>query len=260
LRRAWWWPLLALAAGCIGTDVGNPGDDDGGPERPDADEPGDTVVVDLDVALYDDAASLLPSGARIELAWVNVGRVRLRRAGVCEDEVELDIRGPIPDDMLTPGAPEPLQGIELADDHYCRVDFEWDPLEASPGGDVPPALVEHSFLIEGERGDGTPFVLRSDRGDEIRLDAVDDAVGFPIDAATGALFVALDAEALFAGIDLDAAQVGSDGVIRIDDDENDELIDRFEANLEAAARLFGDLDGNGVLDEDERIPGLELAD
>lgn len=112
--------------------------------------------------------------------------------------------------------------------------------------------------MAGTCGDGIPFVLRSDRSDELRLDAVDGA--FPIDATTHALFVAFDGAGLFAGVDLDAAAVGDDGVIRIEDGSNDALLSAFEANLDAATRLFDDDDGDGDLDADERDPDDVLAE
>lgn len=57
-----------------------------------------------------------------------------------------------------------------------------------------------------------------------------DAPGFPITEATNALLFGFEIESLLAGVDLDNADVGNDGVIRVEPGSNGDLLDVFEAN------------------------------
>lgn len=69
-----------------------------------------------------------------------------------------------------------------------------------------------------------------------------------------------DSEVLLSGIDLYAAEIGPDGEILIDQTSNDELADIFDDNLQIAAKLFNDDDGDGLLDANEREPDDVLAE
>jgi hypothetical protein len=214
--------VVALAA-CSGTEVGNP-------------------VVDVDFQIY--------NVMQVEAATVTVERIRLRPAANCEGDAELELLGPFVVDLLAARPLPELSDLEVAEGGYCRFEVTWD--DAAEIGAV-------SMAFAGARAsDGTPFSLQSVRNDELRLDAIDGA--FPIDAATHALFVSLDETSLFAGLDLDAAIVDPDGTIYIDDARNTALLDTFEANVEAATKLFDDDDDDRVLDADERDPDDTLAD
>jgi len=181
----------------------------------------------------------------------------MRDATTCDGEIEVELNGPFAVDARAPGAIPELTDIETTALTYCRFELRWSPYEG-PATDVPTELVGASFLIEGTRSDGARFVLRTDRNDELRLDAR--GAGFELDEATGALFVGFAAGQLFDGVMLDLAVAGADGVVRIEDGSNDDILDVFEANLEAAARLFDDDDDDGELDPDEREETEVLAD
>lgn len=236
---------VLLPTSCAGTDVGN-------------------GFVDVDFALYDSAESAAaalnaaPAGLAVTNAWVAVERVRLRSAASCEGDSELELVGPFAIDMLAAGAPAALSDLEVSYVDYCRFELRWDELDDGSAPGAPDELVGASVLIEGTRGDGTPFVLRSERGDQLRLDARDGS--FSIDEMTSALFVAFDAQTLFDEVDLDAAVVGGDGVIRIEDGANDDLLETFDDNLATAAKLFDDNDGDKELDPDERDETDVLAE
>lgn len=239
---------LLAAAACTGTDVGNP-------------------VVDVELALYEPSFPAEPAAAArttvrpgeaatvtIEEAWVAIDRVRLRAAAACEGQAELEIADAFALDLLAPGPIPRLAMLEVTATDYCRFELRWASAEADelPAG-APAELAGASIYLAGTRGDGAPFVLRSDRGDELRLDAI--GGGFPIDHATGALFVAFSGQALLAGVNLEAAALEG-GVARIEDGSNDDQLAAFEANLEAAVRLFDDDDNDGELDPDERADPL----
>jgi hypothetical protein len=160
-------------------------------------------------------------------------------------------------DLLAPGPVEQLAGLDMPSGNYCRFEVKWNAFSSGLPPGTPPELDESSIAITGTRGDGTSFVLRSARDDELRLDAVEGA--FTIDEATNALFVGLNTARLFTGVDLDAAVIDPDGTIYIDGENNEPLLRVFDDNLRDAASLFDDDNGNGELDADESEPAEALA-
>jgi hypothetical protein len=159
--------------------------------------------------------------------------------------------------MLAPGPAPALTDLEVSATNYCRFEFRWDALR-DEGTGAPGELLDASILLQGRRADGTRFVLRSERGDEMRLDARNGS--FTVDDLTSALFVTFDVQDLFDGIDIDGAEVGGDNTIRIEDGENDDLLSIFDDNLADAAKLFDDKDGDGELDPEERDSTDVLAE
>jgi len=236
--------LLLLLTSCIGTDVGNP-------------------VIGVDYLLV--ASSTDPQGGTLTTtdglvvtsAWVAVERIRLRHAADCEAPTQTEILGPFAVDLLAPGKPAALEALRVPGSDYCRFEFRWDAFDLAIDPNAPDELIDASMVIAGRRADGTPFVLRSKRSDELRLDAV--AGAFPIDDQTHALFVTFDLDALLTGVALESAVVNLDGVIRIEVGSNDSLLDAFEANLVATTRLFDDDDASGELDPIERVASEALA-
>lgn len=239
--------LSLLMLSCTGTDVGNP-------------------VVDMDFALYDSDEStaaaksrltVAPAGLIVDTAWVTVERIRLRPADDCEGGARDEFLGPFVVDMLAPGPTPALTDLEVSAASYCRVEFRWDALRDEATG-APDELLNASILLQGRRADGTRFILRSERGDEMRLDARNGS--FTVDDLTSALFVTFDVQDLFDGIDIDGADVGGNNTIRIEDGENDDLLAIFDDNLADAAKLFDDKDGDGELDPEERDSTDVLAE
>ncbi len=239
--------VLWACSACTGTDVGNP-------------------VVDVDFALYNEdfedqgtAAQPAP-GETISVtdAWVSVDRVRLRDAANCDGNAEVELTGPFAVDMLAPGAIPELSGLAVPPLGYCRFELRWDALDGAPPAGAPSELAGASIFVAGARGDGTPFIVRSDRNDELRLDAIGGA--FDVSDTTHALFVGFDGARLFAGVDLDGATVDGTGVIRIEPGSNDDQLQAFDDNVADATELFDDDDDDGLLDPDERDAADILAD
>jgi hypothetical protein len=230
--------LLCVLCACTGTEVGNP--------------------VDIDFTLYEemfDPDAPTEASARggsglvtITEAWLAIDRVRLRSAAACDGEAEREFEGPFFADLLTPGPVPALAALDIPDVGYCRFEVKWNAFSSGLPASAPPELASTSLLVKGSRGDGVSFVIRSSRDDELRLDAVDGA----FDVVTTALLVGFSGPRLFAGVDLDSAVVAGDGVIYIDGENNELLLDVFDANVKDAADLFDDDDGNGELDADER--------
>lgn len=238
---------LALVASCSGTEVGNPSTDS-----------------NMDFALYNtpaaslrEASTLAGEGAIIQ-AWVAVERVRLRSAADCSGGAEAELAGPIAVDLLRPGSAPELVGFALPATDYCRIEIKWNAFSSGLPARAPTELTDASFFLEGTREDGTPFVLRSRRNDELRLEAIGGA--FAVADDSGTLFVGMDSALLLAGVNLAGADVNADGTIYIDDNANRDLLEAFEASLEAATRLYEDSDGNGLLDSEEREDSDALAD
>lgn len=238
---------LASLTGCAGTDVGNP--------------------VDMDFTLYDTrdpggggalrARPAVDEGLVITDAWVSVDRIRLRDAAACDGSAEIEVLGPIAVNLRAPGAPAALTGIEVPSLAYCRFEFRWSPLPEPVAG-APADLLDTSIYLAGTRGDGTTFVVRSDRSDELRLDARNGS--FTLDTTTTGLFVGFDVATVFDGVALDTATISSDGTIHIEDGDNANLLALIEDNIDTAAMLFDDDDGDGELGEVERDNAEVLAE
>lgn len=238
--------LMSLPLSC-GTDVGNP-------------------VVDMKFSIYDSGSSatfdkgiahIAPPGLLIDKAWVAVERIRLRDATNCEGNSRDEFEGPFVVDMLSTDSNPSLSGLELNSSTYCRLEFRWKKLVENEVLGAPPELTGASVLLEGERADGIRFILKSDKGNELRLDARNDT--FTIDELSSSLFVAFDVQDLFDGVNMDAAEV-VDGSIRIQNNSNETLLRVFESNLDEMAKLFDDDDGDGELDPEERDSTDVLAE
>lgn len=233
-----WIPLAALTvASCTVTETGNPPFAAQMALTTDTSDP-DTVALGSGVA-----------PVVVQEAWVSIGDVRFVRASECDapGETEIDIPGPIVAELA--GEPSVIE-FELGGADYCRVRVPLSRTRAPLPTGAPAEMLDHSLLVRGERADGTPFLLLS----RIEREADVRSRGEPFDLgeARRAVVLAFDVARWLTGVDLDGAEVGADGVIRIDERTNDAQLDAFEANVDAALRLFRDTDEDGALDAEER--------
>ena len=217
--------LLPLFLSC-GTETGNP-------------------VISLQF-LLDESQAQAP--ATITLAQISAKQLELRNAIDCNGKAEVELQGPFVLDLLAPEPPQNLQNITLKGGAYCRFEFEWNASQEPIAG-ASPELTGKAIVVGGTLLDQTPFIIRSERNGQVRLE--NDAGSFPIDQATNALFVAFRADALLANLDFTTATPDANGVLRIESGVNDDLLDQFEANLEQALRLFDDDNGDDQLEADE---------
>jgi len=238
----WSWPLLAvlvavaLVASCTASETGNP-------------------VAERKMTLLarssDDAVMLLDpvvdDGVSIEQAWIVLDDIRFESGAQCDDgdENEADIPGPIIVDLID--RPDPFE-LALPDAAYCRVRVRFDRAEALPAG-APSELEDAAIVLRGTRADGARFVIRSRREPEAEVRSRDEP--FQLTHATASLILAFDIGRWLQGVDLEGAEPNADGVIQIDDDHDDDRLERFETNVEAAMDLFDDHDHDGSLDDDE---------
>lgn len=235
--------LLLIA--CTGTDVGN-------------------GAVDVDFAIFDSkeeagsaARAVAPDGVTLGEAWVAVDRLRLRQGDDCSGGTEHRFDGPFVVDMRASGPSGALSALDIPPGAYCRFEMGWSGLEDAQL-EAPVELLGASFLLTGTRMDGTAFVLRSERNDDMRLDARN--LSFSIEKKGDGLFVAFDLQILLDGVDLDGVEPGPDGAIRIERGANEALLEIFDSNLHAAAKLFRDQDGDGELGSMEHNDTDALAD
>ena len=241
--------LFSFLLSCTGTDVGN----------------GD---VDVDFTMYNESFTL-GSIARSDVqsangfvditqGWVSVSDLRLRSGAGCDDEQELELVDSVPVDLFAAGTQEKLAQFDIGDGDYCRFLVKFDGFTGTLPPGAPSELAGSAIVLEGSRADGTKFVLQSEQDHELIFNGRGGE--FSITGATNALVVGFDATGLFGWVDLDDAVVDGDGVIQISSKDNKDLLDRFHSNLDVAAELFDDDNGNGDLDEDERGDADVLAD
>lgn len=84
---------------------------------------------------------------------------------------------------------------------------------------------------------GTTFVLNNPSGFVIE------------ESRVNVVWVSIDLNKLFTGVDLGAADEDADGVVRINTDSNADLTDRIIQNLHAASKLGLDLNMDRIIDD-----------
>ena len=186
-------------------------------------------------------------------AWVSIGDIRFVRAAICDvpGETEIDVPGPRVHDLAL--APVPID-FTIAGDDYCRVRVPLARTAAPLPAGAPPELDDASIVIVGRRVDGTVVLVRSRRTPEV--DTRSRGAPFALSEAANAVLLSFDVARWLAGVDVDAATIGTDGRAVIDDSQNRAQLDAFEANVEAALALYRDLDGNGQLEPAEATTPL----
>lgn len=216
--------------------------------------------VTLSLATYSSEPSIgfadSESAIRIEAIWITMQDLRFRKASVCNrSAVPVAISGPITAELVrrrVTGAAE----AKLVVARYCAFELAFRKSRGKVDG-APAELRAASIVILGKRRDGVRFVLRCRLDTAPRLRA-HDLEGFAV-SGSSRFILAADVGRWMTGLDLSAAVVDGDGgrqEIRIDDEANPELLAAFRRNLEAGLGLFGDADGDSVLDEGERTQPL----
>jgi hypothetical protein len=188
-------------------------------------------------------------------AWLVLEEFELRPVGACDVDGQQLIVAPVLVDLFSATMPPELTGITPDPAGYCRIEFKWDGFETAPAG-APANLTNHSILVQGTTGDGTPFVIRTRRDDDLRIQTA--GAGLVVDDALARLFIGFDMSVALAGIDF-ASAVETGGVIFVDHDSNTTLREVFDNNIVSATKLFRDSDDDGSLDSDEDDDEDELG-
>lgn len=231
--------LLALAVlpfgGCSsGTETGNP-----------------SFQAELSYAAYSSTPLLVgvrDSGAPITVdsAWLDLDRVALFRTGTC-DQAE-----PSGESVPALGIGDHASGkhnatlFASAPGAYCGLELPF--LVVPPGstvGDQPRSLEQHSIMLSGTLGDGTPFSLLSAAAPRLHLMA--DSGAFEISKEQPQTLIAFDVAAWLANLDWASAS-RQDGAVTVSSEQNAGLLAQFEANLGSGVALYRDSDGDGKLD------------
>lgn len=209
-------PILAACAmlACVGTETGNPYEDDGafGTESP------------MGIA----PEPILESGAlaldRITLVGADVGDTGC-------DTTRPIVEGPRVLDLIRAGG-EPLM-LTLHEGTWCEVGVE---LAGDP-----------TLAVTGRLIDGATLDVELASPIEARLVATE-----PFTLAEGeGIHLILDIERLFVEASLGAAP-REGGVVRIDETADPERAAAIAASFAPALRVVRDLNGDGVLDPEDR--------
>lgn len=207
--------------------------------------PGDRLGTDtgnaLDVGVTGLSAARRALGElSITGAWIAVEEIRVEPCGAIDDDARSDFEGPFAVDLLSGLG---LGTVALPEDDYCSVRLDVHELDDSQAAGSP--LAERSVWVEGVTADGTPFEIASDRNESFR---VEDDGGVLVPGADGeGVLITFLLGVWLDDLDLSGAQV-SGGVIRVDDDYNGDLLERFEDNLRDSAELYENSDGDLVPD------------
>lgn len=237
-------PLVESCRATTGTDVGN------------------GVVISLDMTGYEAPpaagakAIQLSSGVMVDELWVVTSRFRFHQGSDCSvDENEVDVLGPLVADLAGRGFVGGPRDINRKSGSYCRLKLEFAPIQAKdiPAG-APMDLADASILMRGRRSDGTPFVVRSRLGGELKLDPK--SATFDIPQGQESLIIGFEIGAMTKALALDTLKGNP---ILVDDANNKAALQDFEAAVKAAGGLYRDGNDDGALEPAERASGQEIA-
>jgi hypothetical protein len=218
-------------------------------------ETGNPVVTRMGLGLRSgdpdviDVGSSGAGGTVLQEAWLAFGEVTLLSEDECANLGEIDIFGP------TLVAADLARGdtrirLEVAAQAYCGLAVPLNLHSAADElpEDAPEGLADHSIVLRGMRADGTPFELMHAEQETLEL-----AGDFDVEPDGPALLLYFDVAQWMQGIDLDAAELGDDGVIHIDVEHNRALLDAYEVNLECSLELYSDVDEDGLPSDDDPV-------
>jgi len=232
--------LLALTiASCAGgTETGNPA----------------VPTLGLQVWSSDPKAVAVSQGAGgtvIEEAWVSFGEFIFLGEGECGDMTEFNGEaGPTLATADLAQAGTRIE-IELEAGAYCGLVVplkKMTPDSELPEG-APQELSDHSIVVKGHRSDSVRFTLAYPEQEELEL--LGDPGPFSTDSSAEGLLLSFDVSIWMEAVDLDRAQLSTDGTVRIDEQHNPSLLEAFEMSVECALGLYRDTNRNWTLDEGE---------
>ena len=229
---------LALSS-CVGTDVGNPQESD----------------VEIDVKGYEStnaSALTLPSGLRIDSAWISLSQFEFRPADDCDARATV-VEQPILVDVISNQTVTERPTFSTDAGQYCRLDASFIPWSGDVPEGAPDAIVGQAIVVEGARADGTEFVVRSDMDIQLRMNATNNA--FALDEGTEKLIIGFAIDEWFNESALDAIDPADEPII-IDQGSNTAVWAQFNAALRRSSRLFRDDDGDNEIGMSERADEL----
>lgn len=229
-------------SGCVGTDVGNPQEEG-------------TAEVEIDVKGYDGSAPnalTLPSGLRIDSAWISMSQFEFRRAEECSAPGDV-FEQPILVDVISNETVTERPMFTTPAGDYCRLDAGFIPWSGTVPAGAPAGIQGNSVVIEGARSDGTEFVVRSDMDMSLQMNAAD--ASFALEDGPEKLIIGFAVDEWFNETTLDAIDSGGN-TIEISPNSNPAVYGQFNAALRRSSRLFRDENADNALDMAERTEAL----
>lgn len=217
--------LLALLAGCEGTETGNP------------------FVGEIRVHAHSSAPAAVIVGTddgvtHVTGLWLATADLTLlgddcaAAVATVANPTDVDVATTIGEnDVALDGAP------------LCGAHLTLDPAAAPPG--APAGFAGHTVWVEGTRADGVPFVVRTDLTGDLPLTAVD--ARFVIDADSPAVFLGFDVAVWLGDIDLAGALPGGDGAVVIDATTDPTRAAAFDDDVGRGIQLYRDVDRDGTV-------------
>lgn len=234
-----------LGASCVATDVGNP-----------QDEP-EVATVELSIVALEDEvpnALVLDDGLTLTHAWVVTKRLRFEACEAAEGEEraeELNERQEweevVATDLLSGTSLPRVPRLQQPAGGFCSFEAEVHSVTLAelPAG-APRELAGHSMFVRGLRKDGSPFEVFADFTEQASLEG---DLQVPVGSSQWMLGFAVNSWLSQS----DVAALEGVPPLRIDDDENSDVLDRFVENARRSIRLGRDVDGDRTFDGDELL-------
>jgi hypothetical protein len=189
----------------------------------------------------------LTSTVSVDGAWIVVAELRAPPAANCNLDEDNRLAQRILVDLVAP--PQNL-GVPAAS--YCRFELLWHGVESGetlPG--APPDMRASAIYVVGTRSDGVRFSIVSEIDQNIDVLPL----GPDIEVGDPPLFIGVDVAALVDEVDLDGALLNGseddDGKLVVNSANHEDLLLRYEQNIDGALHVFPDQDADGELDADE---------
>jgi hypothetical protein len=247
-----WLPFFALVVSCVGTDVGNPPDDDR------------RVTGMLEFAAYqpstdDDSATasesgrasalVVEGGTDLESVWLSVDEIVVTPANDCRPSAERAIQGPWVVDLLEGRVyPEPPV-LTRSPDEFCALRLELAPMKFGPD-EAPVGLEGKSFQIVGTTPAGNSLTITSGSRRRLKYDGDEFVVGGD-DTDEEHFIAAFEPDAWLEDLDVDNQ---GQSPIGLDDNRSPASIATFWSTFGKNSRIVRDGDRDGAID------GTEYAD
>lgn len=166
-----------------------------------------------------------------------------------ERDDSLKWQGPYEYNIITNTVEPNLETVEVLDGSYKRIEFKLKPNRTLPGSD---SLLNNSVYLAGTVAVDNvdiPFSMSLPLSEEFRLSGSN---GTKLDAGvSNSMAVVFEAKTWFQGIAFTSANVGTDGTIVVDVDNNKEILETFKENIKRSTKFGKDEDGDGDLEVDE---------
>ncbi|MFW5968151.1 MAG: hypothetical protein ACOCV2_11565 [Persicimonas sp.] len=233
--------LLLGSGACVGTDVGNPGDEEAEVE----------MHLDGYDSSSDEQALKLPENTKLESAWVVTDEFQFQEADACGDNDEPDRTEPLVVDLLAeePSYEPPLLTTPAGE--YCRLDVGLAAEGSSElPDDAPEALDGHGLVIEGQRADQVDFRIEIALEEDVTLEGLDE--GFELVEDRQSLIVGFAINDWLDESELNGLGQPDGDVLVIDETSHPDFVDDVSQAIPDSAGLFEDTNENGQLEEEER--------